>query len=627
MSSGGGRASTPKLLDDNLKSKQFYRVLDLISEGPIYGPVDQSHLSSFMLNKTPITDSAGNVSVNGVSVAWRSGSEFQSPINGFSAIEATSIVNTEVTFNTPLVRTVTDQDVTRVRLNIGVTGLVEQDTKGNQKETSVTMVIETRVAGGAFIQQKVVTITGKISGEYLEAHVIDAPITKPFDIRVRRITPDSNSDLLSNGTIWNSYSQITDDNLNYPFSAIAGAVIDRDQYRDTPSRTYHLRGLIVDVPDNYDPVARTYTGLWLGGFKKAWTNNPAWLFRELVKNTRFGLARRAGYVDVDDGALYILSQYCDQLVNDGYGGKEPRMTLNAYITEQASARDILDKIAGMFRGIALWDGLRLTVMLDTPQDPVATITNANVVEGKFSRSSVRRAEKYNAVVVSWTDPDNGWEQVKEYVSDDAMIARGNYNETTIEAFGCTSRGQAWRAGKWLLETAKRESSRLTFQMARDAIAFTPGDLVEIMDNDYAGTRLGGRIVSHSGANITVDADVSGLVSPGDYMSLMGSNGKFVKYTIVSVSGRVVTLRSAPAWVRDGTVFAISVSELSVRLFRILSISETENNSVYSITAGQHDPNKQAIVDEGAVFEMPTDTLNGYRVCGGPRHRQPSDRAG
>jgi len=613
MSSGGGKASTPRLLDDNLRSKQYYRVLDLISEGPIAGPVDQSHLSSFMLNKTPITDSAGNVSVNGVSVAWRPGSEFQSPINGFSAIEATSIVNTEVTFNTPLVRTITDQDVTRVRLNIGVTGLVEQDTKGNQKNTSVTMVIETRVAGGAFIQQKVGTITGKISGEYLEAHVIDAPTTKPFDIRVRRITPDSNGDLLSNGTIWNSYSQITDDNLNYPFSAIAGAVIDRDQYRDTPSRTYHLRGLIVDVPDNYDPITRTYSGLWTGGFKKAWTNNPAWLFRELVKNTRFGLARRAGYIDVDDGALYILSQYCDQPVNDGYGGKEPRMTLNAYITEQASARDILDKIAGMFRGIALWDGLRLTVMLDTPQDPVATITNANVIDGKFSRSSVKRAEKYNAVVVSWTDPDNGWEQVKEYVSDDAMIARGNYNETTLEAFGCTSRGQAWRAGKWLLETAKRESSRLTFQMARDAVAFTPGDVVEIMDNDYAGTRLGGRIVSHSGANITVDADVSGLVSPGDNMSLMGSNGKFVKYPIVSVSGRVITLRSAPAWVRDGTVFAISVSELSVRLFRILSISETENNSVYSITAGQHDPNKQAIVDEGAVFEMPTDTLNGYRV--------------
>ena len=614
MSSGGGKASTPKLLDDNLKSKQFYRVLDLISEGPIYGPIDQSHLSSFRLNKTPVTDANGNVSVNGVSVAWRPGSETQSPINGFSAIEATTIVNTEVTYDTPLVRTITDQDVTRVRFNVGTTGLIEQDTKGNQKNTSVTMVIESRTGSTGWVIEKNVTIgPGKISGEYLEAHLIDAPEIKPFDIRVRRITPDSTSDLLSNGTIWNSYSEITDDNLNYPFSAIAGAVIDRDQYTDTPSRTYHLRGLIVDVPDNYDPIARTYSGLWTGGFKKAWTNNPAWLFRELAKNTRFGLAKRAGYIDVDDGALYVLSRYCDQLVNDGYGGQEPRMTLNAYITEQASARDILDKIASMFRGIALWDGMRLSVMLDAPQDPIATITNANVVDGEFKRSSVKRSEKYNAVVVSWTDPDNGWEQVKEYVSDDEMISRGNYNETTLEAFGCTSRGQAWRAGKWLLETAKRESSRLSFQMARDAIHFTPGDIVEIMDNNYAGARLGGRIMSHAGNKITVDAVDSSLISEGDTMSIMGNDGKFIKYKIVSIAANIVTLKTTPAWVRDGTVFAISTSNVSSRLFRILSVAETDNNSVYSITVSQHDRNKQAIVDEGAVFDVPNDTLNGYRV--------------
>ncbi|HCD7123515.1 TPA: phage tail protein [Enterobacter hormaechei] len=613
MSSGGGKASTPKLLDDNLKSKQFYRVLDLISEGPIAGPVDQEHLSSFKLNKTPITDSNGNVNVNGISVAWRPGSETQEPINGFSAIEATTIVNTEVTYDTPLVRTVTDQDVTRVRFNIGVSGLMEQDSKGNQKNTSVTMVIETRTGSSGWVMEKTVTITGKISGEYLEAHVIDAPDTKPFDIRVRRITPDSSSDLLSNGTVWNSYSEITDDNLSYPFSAVAGSVIDRDQYTDTPSRTYHLRGLIVDIPDNYDPIARTYSGLWTGGFKKAWTNNPAWLFRELAKNIRFGLAKRAGYIDVDDGALYILSQYCDQLVDDGYGGKEPRMTLNAYITEQASARDILDKIASMFRGIALWDGLRLSVMLDAPQDPIATITNANVVNGEFKRSSVKRSEKYNAVVVSWTDPDNGWEQVKEYVSDDEMIAKGSYNETTLEAFGCTSRGQAWRAGKWLLETAKRESSRLSFQMARDAIHFTPGDIVEVMDNDYAGTRLGGRIISHSGRVITVDAVDSSVVTDGSTMSIMGRDGKFSRYEIDGVNGNNVTLKNEPEWVRAGTVFAISTASVAIRLFRILSVAETENNSVYSITASLHDPNKQAIVDEGAVFEVPSDTLNGYRV--------------
>nr|DAL51203.1 MAG TPA_asm: tail protein [Caudoviricetes sp.] len=615
MSSGGGKASTPKLLDDNLKSKQFYRVLDLISEGPIYGPLDQSHLSSFKLNKTPVTAPDGTVNVNGVSVAWRPGSEFQSPINGFSAIEASRIINTEVKFSSPLVRTVTAADVTRVRFNVGVSGLVQQDKKGNQLNTSVVMVLETRSGNGAWVIQKTVTITGKISGEYLEAHFIDAPTVKPFDIRVRRITPDSTSDLLTNGTVWNSYTEITDDNLSYPFSALAGAVIDRDQYTDIPSRTYHLRGLIVPVPDNYNPVTRVYTGLWLGGFKQAWTNNPAWLFRELAKNTRFGLARSAGYVDVDDGALYILSQYCDQLVNDGYGGKEPRMTLNAYITEQSSARDILDKIAGMFRGIALWDGMRLTVLIDAPQDPIAPVSNASVVDGKFAYSSVKQSERFNAVVVSWTDPDNGWDVVKEYVSDDDLISRFRYNETTLEAFGCTSRGQAYRAGKWLLETAKRETRRVTFQMARDAIAFTPGDIVEVMDNRRAAARLGGRIVSHSGARITVDADLSSLASvgTGNTLSLMGAKGKLIKYGIASVSGKVVTLKSTPPWVRDGSVFVISTSNLVTSLYRITGIAETENNSVYQITAVQHDPNKQAIIDNGSVFEIPNDTLNGYRV--------------
>lgn len=614
MGSGGGGGSTPKLIDDNLKSKQFLRVLDLISEGPIYGPVDQQHLSSFMLNKTPVTDSGGNVTINGVSVAWRPGSVNQPPITGFDAIEATTVVNTDVTQSTPLVRTVTDNDVTRVRMNIGVTGLVEQDTKGNQHETAVTMVIETRNgSAGSWSIQKTVTISGKISGEYLEAHIIDAPESKPFDIRLRRVTADSSSDLLNNGTIWNSFTEITDDSLSYPYAAIAGAVIDRDQYTDTPTRTYHLRGLILDVPDNYDPIARTYSGIWTGGFKSAWTNNPAWLFRALVKNTRYGLAKRAGYIDVDDGSLYVLSQFCDQLVDDGYGGKEPRFTLNAYITEQSSARDILDKIAGMFRGIALWDGMRFSIMLDNPQDPVAAVTNANVVDGLFTYSSMKRSERFNAVVVSWTDPNNGWEQVKEYVSDDQMIDRYGYNETTLEAFGCTSRGQAFRAGKWLLETAKRETKKVTFKMARDAIAFMPGDVIEVMDNNYAATRLGGRIISHSGAVITVDADVSSLAGGGDTMSLMGSDGKFTRYQIASVSGRIITLRTAPNWVKDGTIFVISTGDVATRLFRVMGVSEDENNSVYSISATLYDPNKQAVVDDGAVFETPNDTLNGYRV--------------
>ncbi|EPX2283066.1 phage tail tip fiber protein [Escherichia coli] len=616
MSSGGGKAKTPTLINDNLYHKQFYRVLDIISEGPIYGPVNtNAPLNSVMLNDTPVTDANGNTSIPGISVAWRNGTIDQSPINGFNAIESTVIVNAQVKHDTPIIRTVSDPNVNRVRLNIGVDSLVQSDEQSNQHNTSVMMMIDVKPSSSStWTLVKDVTIgPGKISGEYLEAHIINAPDEKPFDIRVRRVTADSTSDLLQNDTRWSSYSEIIDDNLSYPHTAVAGAVIDHDQYADTPTRTYHLRGLIVDIPDNYDPEKRTYSGLWLGGFKQAYTNNPAWIFRYLVKNERFGLARHAGYIDVDDGALYTLSQYCDQLVDDGYGGLEPRMTLNAYITEQMSARDLLDNIAGMFRGIALWDGQRLTVMIDAPQDPIATITNANVVDGAFTRSSIARAECYNAVIVSWTDPGNGWEQSKEYVADDELIARDGYNETTLEAFGCTSRGQAYRAGKWLIETAKREPSKFTFKMARDAIHFTPGDIIEILDNNRAGARLGGRIVANNGKVITVDKVDSEYITAGDTISLLDSDGKFKKHQITGVNGNEITLAASPAWIRNGTVFAVSTEAAKPVLCRITSVAETENNSVYTIEAAQHDPNKQAIVDEGAIFEVNNDTLNHFRV--------------
>lgn len=568
-----------------------------------------------MLNDTPVTDANGNTSIPGISIAWRNGTADQSPINGFNAIESTVIVNAKVTHDTPIIRTVSDPNVTRVRLNLGVDALVQSDEKGNQYNTSVMLMVDVKPSSSSTwsLIKDIHIGPGKQSGEYLEAHIIKAPDEKPFDIRVRRITPDSNGDLLRNDTRWSSYSEIIDDNLSYPHTAVAGAVIDHDQYTDTPTRTYHLRGLIVDVPDNYNPETRTYSGLWLGGFKKAYTNNPAWLFRYLVKNERFGLARHAGYIDVDDGALYVLSQYCDQLVDDGYGGLEPRMTLNAYITEQMSARDLLDNIAGMFRGIALWDGQRLTVMIDAPQDPIATITNANVVDGAFTRSSIARAECYNAVIVSWTDPENGWEQSKEYVADDKLIARDGYNETTLEAFGCTSRGQAHRAGKWLIETAKREPSKFTFKMARDAIHFTPGDIIEILDNNRAGARLGGRIVANNGRAITVDKVDSEYIAAGDTISLLDSDGKFKKHQIIGVNGNIITLAAAPAWIRNGTVFAVSTNAAKPVLCRITSVAETENNSVYTIEAAQHDPHKQAVVDNGAIFEINNDTLNHFRV--------------
>lgn len=613
MSSGGGKSKTPTLINDNLKSKQFLRVLDLISEGPIYGPVDTEHLSSIMLNKTPVTNKDGDVSINGVAAAWRNGSEFQEPINGFDYLESTVIVNKEVTKETPLVRTVTNQDVDRVRLNIGVSSLVKTDSSGNQDNTSVQLAIEVREGNGGYVTKKIVTIgPGKISGEYLEAHVIDAPVAKPFDLRVRRITDDSNSDTLQNGTVWNSYTEITDDRLSYPCSAIVGVIVDRDQFKDTPTRNYHMRGIIVDVPDNYNPLTRTYDGVWLGGFKKAWTNNPAWLFRALIKNDQFGLAKALGNIDIDDGRLYLLSQYCDQQVNDGYGGKEPRFTLNAYLTKQEKAKTVLDNIASMLRGSAIWDGTYYTMLMDMPSDPIALITNANVVDGKFTRNSTPNNERYNAVIVSWVDPNNGWETSKEYVADDVSIANDGYKETTIEAFGCTSRGQAYRTGKWLLETSLRETSKISFSMAREAIAFMPGDIVQIADNNHIGSRIGGRVVSQNKKVITVDSNIE-IDELSLTFSMIGSNGKPAQYDIDFIDGNRIHLITEPTFFKENSPFIVAAKNLRPKLYRITSVKEEENNNLYKISATEHNPNKQAIVDDGVVFEKPIDTLNGYRA--------------
>ncbi|HEM8278605.1 TPA: TipJ family phage tail tip protein [Providencia stuartii] len=613
MSSGGGKSKTPTLINDNLKSKQFLRVLDLISEGPIYGPVDTEHLSSIMLNKTPVTNKDGDVSINGVAAAWRNGSEFQEPINGFDYLESTVIVNKEVTKETPLVRTVTNQDVDRVRLNIGVSSLVKTDSSGNQDNTSVQLAIEVREGNGGYVTKKIVTIgPGKISGEYLEAHVIDAPVAKPFDLRVRRITDDSSSDTLQNGTVWNSYTEITDDRLSYPCSAIVGVIVDRDQFKDTPTRNYHMRGIIVDVPDNYNPLTRTYDGVWLGGFKKAWTNNPAWLFRALIKNDQFGLAKALGNIDIDDGRLYLLSQYCDQQVNDGYGGKEPRFTLNAYLTKQEKAKTVLDNIASMLRGSAIWDGTYYTMLMDMPSDPIALITNANVVDGKFTRNSTPNNERYNAVIVSWVDPNNGWETSKEYVADDVSIANDGYKETTIEAFGCTSRGQAYRTGKWLLETSLRETSKISFSMAREAIAFMPGDIVQIADNNHIGSRIGGRVVSQNKKVITVDSNIE-IDELSLTFSMIGSNGKPAQYDIDFIDGNRIHLITEPTFFKENSPFIVAAKNLRPKLYRITSVKEEENNNLYKISATEHNPNKQAIVDDGVVFEKPIDTLNGYRA--------------
>ncbi|EPY9585770.1 TPA: DUF1983 domain-containing protein [Proteus mirabilis] len=610
MGKGGGGGSTPRLLDDNLKNKQFLNVIDLVSEGPIEGPV--GGMSGFLLNGTPVVDEDGNPNIHGVEVQWRSGTQTQEPLEDFPFVEKEIPVNVEVKKSTPILRTISDQETDRVRFTLGVSALVSQDDKGNQHDATVEMLIEVN-DGSGWTHAETAKITGKISGQYLESYIIDAPKKKPFQIRVSRLTDDSKSDLLKNGTVWASYTEITDAKFSYPNSAVVGMKIDKSQYGDTPNRTYHIKGMIIQVPDNYDPESRTYTGIWTGRFKPAWTNNPAWVFYDLVTNERYGIGEMIGSFGVDKFALYAIARYCDELVDDGFGNKEPRFTFNAYITSQRKAKEVLDDLASVFRGMPLWDGQQLTCFQDRPSDPVWTYTNSNVIDGKFKYTSTAKSARHNAIEVSWINPSNGWSEEREFIQDDDLIQRfGGVNVKKVTAFGCTSRGQAHRVGKWILQTEKLEKDSVTFSTGREGINCISGDIIEVADDSFAGVKVGGRVLSVNGSTIIIDAPIDWEYDDKGTFSFLGSSGGFEKIDIQSIDGDIVTLREIPNGLKQYGVFSISKSTLTTRLFRVITISE-DKDGIYLYNCIQHEPQKERIVDNGVDFTGNPPTQNVIRI--------------
>ncbi|WP_368916356.1 TipJ family phage tail tip protein [Proteus mirabilis] len=610
MGKGGGGGSTPRLLDDNLKNKQFLNVIDLVSEGPIEGPV--GGMSGFLLNGTPVVDADGNPNIHGVEVQWRAGTQTQEPLEDFPFVEKEIPVNVEVKKSTPILRTISDQETDRVRFTLGVSALVSQDDKGNQHDATVEMLIEVN-DGSGWTHAETAKITGKISGQYLESYIIDAPKKKPFQIRVSRLTDDSKSDLLKNGTVWASYTEITDAKFSYPNSAVVGMKIDKSQYGDTPNRTYHIKGMIIQVPDNYDPESRTYTGIWTGRFKPAWSNNPAWVFYDLVTNERYGIGEMIGSFGVDKFALYAIARYCDELVDDGFGNKEPRFTFNAYITSQRKAKEVLDDLASVFRGMPLWDGLQLTCFQDRPSDPVWTYTNSNVIDGKFKYTSTAKSARHNAIEVSWINPSNGWSEEREFIQDDDLIQRfGGVNVKKVTAFGCTSRGQAHRVGKWILQTEKLEKDSVTFSTGREGINCISGDIIEVADDSFAGVKVGGRVLSVNGSTITIDAPIDWEYDDKGTFSFLGSSGGFEKVDIQSIDGDIVTLREIPNGLKQYGVFSITKSTLTTRLFRVITISE-DKDGIYLYNCIQHEPQKERIVDNGVDFTGIPPTQNVIRI--------------
>ncbi|EET7305274.1 host specificity protein J [Escherichia coli] len=613
MGKGGGKGHTPVEAKDNLKSTQMMSVIDAIGEGPIEGPV--KGLQSILVNKTPLTDTDGNPVIHGVTAVWRAGEQEQTPPEGFESSGAETALGVEVTKAKPVTRTITSANIDRLRVTFGVQSLVQTTSKGDRNPTSVRLLIQLQ-RNGNWVTEKDVTINGKTTSQFLASVILDNLPPRPFNIRMVRETADSTTDQLQNKTLWSSYTEIIDVKQCYPNTAIVGLQVDAEQFGGQQMTVnYHIRGRIIQVPSNYDPEKRTYSGIWDGSLKPAYSNNPAWCLWDMLTHPRYGMGKRLGAADVDKWALYAIAQYCDQMVPDGFGGTEPRMTFNAYLSQQRKAWDVLSDFCSAMRCMPVWNGQTLTFVQDRPSDVVWPYTNSDVVVDdngvgfRYSFSALK--DRHTAVEVNYTDPQNGWQTSTELVEDPEAILRYGRNLLKMDAFGCTSRGQAHRAGLWVIKTGLLETQTVDFTLGSQGLRHTPGDIIEICDNDYAGTMTGGRILSIDAASrtLTLDREVTLPETGAATVNLINGSGKPVSVAITAhPAPDRIQVSTLPDGVETYGVWGLSLPSLRRRLFRCVSIRENTDGT-FAITAVQHVPEKEAIVDNGASFEPLSGSLN------------------
>ncbi|MEH4501790.1 host specificity protein J [Escherichia coli] len=613
MGKGGGKGHTPVEAKDNLKSTQMMSVIDAIGEGPIEGPV--KGLQSILVNKTPLTDTDGNPVIHGVTAVWRAGEQEQTPPEGFESSGAETALGVEVTKAKPVTRTITSANIDRLRVTFGVQSLVQTTSQGDRNPASVRLLIQLQ-RNGNWVTEKDVTIHGKTTSQFLASVILDNLPPRPFNIRMVRETADSTTDQLQNRTLWSSYTEIIDVKQCYPNTAIVGLQVDAEQFGGQQMTVnYHIRGRIIQVPSNYDPEKRTYSGIWDGSLKPAYSNNPAWCLWDMLTHPRYGMGKRLGAADVDKWALYAIGQYCDQRVPDGFGGTEPRMTFNAYLSQQRKAWDVLSDFCSAMRCMPVWNGQTLTFVQDRPSDVVWPYTNSDVVVDdngvgfRYSFSALK--DRHTAVEVNYTDPQNGWQTSTELVEDPEAILRYGRNLLKMDAFGCTSRGQAHRAGLWVIKTGLLETQTVDFTLGSQGLRHTPGDIIEICDNDYAGTMTGGRILSIDAASrtLTLDREVTLPETGAATVNLINGSGKPVSVDITAQPAPArVQVSAVPDGVATYGVWGLSLPSLRRRLFRCVAIRENTDGT-FAITAVQHVPEKEAIVDNGASFEPQSGTLN------------------
>ena len=594
---GGGSVHTPVEAKESGRSKQLVNITEILSEGEIEGLADG--MKSVFFDNTPVQNKDGSFNFNNVQLDGCLGAQKQDTLNGFDTSQKEIPVKAQVRQQQPITRTITDNKVSRLRLTLGVQSLVKQEDNGDTNGTKVDLIVHLGT------RSYPISIDGKYSSPYTRSYLFTDLPSVPFTVQVERVTADSTSQRLQNNTIWSSYTEIIDTEFTYPNTALMGVKFDSEYFGNIPTRTYDLLGLKVKVPSNYDTHTRQYTGMWDGTFKIDWTDNPAWVLYDIVTNKRYGLGGRLGEFGADKWALYQVAQYCDQLVPDGFGGQEPRFTCNAWLTEQRSAYQVINDICSIFRAMPVWNGQQLTVVMDRPADPVWTYTNANVDNGNFSYTFSAKKSRHNAIQVEYADKENSYEKAIEYVSDDESIRKNGLNVKKITAFGCTSRGQAHRTALWLLQTEKLETKTVTFTVGAEGLMHIPGDIIKVADTHYAGTNIGGRVLAVNGKTVTLDREIT--TSGNSYFSYINANAKHQNIKIISVSGAEVTLDQPPLGLELYSVWSLTTQQVTSQLFKALSVKE-ESKGKYTIMALQHEPQKEAIVDNGAKFEPVGTTL-------------------
>ncbi|MGN7670821.1 host specificity protein J [Acinetobacter baumannii] len=608
---GSKKQRQPVISPDSAQSKTFIKVLYGLAEGEIEGLANG--LQSIYLEETPLQNADGSLNFENVKVDFRNGTNDQEYIEGFPAVESETAIDVELKSETPWVRAFSNLDLDAVRLRLKWGPLRTQNaTNGDVSGVTIEYAIDLQTDGGIWTEVLKTKISDKTSANYERAHRIDLPrADSGWLVRVRRLTPNTTSEYISDKMYIAAVTEVIDAKLRYPNTALLGLQYDAETFGNVAKVAMDTKGRLLKVPTNYNPATRQYVGMWDGTFKEAYSNNPAWIYYDICTVDRYALGDRLTPLMVDKWSLYRLAQYCDEMVPDGLGGQEPRFTCNVYLQSAEGAFEILTKLAGVFRAITFWDGNSIICDADIPQDTYFTYTRANVIDGNFEYSGTRARDRHNVVKIAWDNPANHYKTEYEFVRDEKAIAEaGQVRILEIDAWGCTSRGQAQRAGWWALKSEQLETRTVSFKVGLDGHIPQPGRVIDIADPLFAGRANGGRVskISADRKSITLDRD-DVVAAAGDRLIINGEDGKAQTRIVQSISGRVVTVTHEFDAIATQNVWVIDAKDLATMKFRVISITQDESHQ-FSVTALQYNPAKFDAIDKGAYFdEVPISIVN------------------